>query len=175
MKKLAVLLLLVAVMAGMASAQGYEMGKTSVGPLLGIGPNGLAIGGQGEYGFNKNISIGGLVSYSSKSEKYDYWYYSYTWKLTYITIGAQGNYHFKPAQQFDPFVGLIVGYDIVSATVEWDDPTYESYYGNSVGAAASELVIGGNIGANYYFNKGMAGVARVGYPFYISAGVNFVF
>ena len=169
MKKLAVLVCLL-VLASLALADGYEKGKIAVGPLLGYGPNGLAIGAHGEYGVTDKISAGGIASYSSKTEDLVW----YKWTVTYITVGAQGNYHFKPAQKFDPFVGLILGYDVASASVTWADQySYMQSY-TSV-AAASEMVIGGDVGANYYFSPKMAGVARVGYPFYFSAGINFVF
>jgi len=168
MKKLAVLLLLVAVMAGMASAAGYKMGNKYVGPLVGLGWHDLMLGGQFEYGFHEKISGGALFGWSSES--YDYYWAEYTY--TYISIGAQGNYHFKPGEKFDPFVGAVLGYDIVS----WD-AEYAAGYGDwyDYDASASAMFFGGTLGCNYDFSPTMVGTARLGYPYYLSAGVSFKF
>ncbi len=170
MKKLAVVLLLVAVMAGMASAEGYEMGKTTIGPLIGFSWHDLMIGAQGEYGFNKNISGGGIIGWSSQSEDY---YYA-TWSYTYISIGAQGNYHFKPGQRLDPFVGAVLGYDIVSSSVEYA-AGYGDWYTYNYSASASAMFFGANAGINYDLTPTVIGNARVGYPYYLAAGVSFKF
>ncbi|MBI5805605.1 hypothetical protein HZA73_06120 [candidate division TA06 bacterium] len=168
MKKLAVVLLLVAVMAGMASAAGYKMGQTYVGPLVGLGWHDLMLGGQFEYGFHEKISGGAILGWSSESE--DYYWAEYTY--TYIAIGAQGNYHFKPGEKFDPFVGAVLGYDIVS----WD-AEYAAGYGDwyDYDASASAMFFGGTLGCNYDFSPTMVGTARLGYPYYLSAGVSFKF
>ncbi len=168
MKKLAVVLLLVAVMAGMASADGYKKGDKYIGPLVGIGWHDLMLGGQFEYGFHENISGGAILGWSSQSE--DYYWAEYTY--TYIAIGAQGNYHFKPGEKFDPFVGAVLGYDIVSWDVEYN-PGYTSWYGYD--ATANSMFFGGALGCNYDFSPTMVGTARVGYPYYLAAGVSFKF
>jgi hypothetical protein len=171
MKKLAVVLLLVAVLAGMASAAGYKKGNKYVGPLVGLGWHDLMLGGQFEYGFHEKISGGGILGWSSQTEDFGYG----SWKYTYIAIGAQGNYHFKPGEKFDPFAGVVMGYDIVSATVKWNDPYYETWYGSSYTASGSAMFFGGALGCNYDFSPTMVGTARVGYPYYLAAGVSFKF
>lgn len=170
MKKFALVMLALVTVAAMASAEGYEKGKTLVGPLIGFGWHDLAIGAQGEYGFHENISGGGIFSYSSKS----YEYYWATYSETYIAIGLQGNYHFKPGQKLDPFVGGVLGYDIVSWS-EDVNPGYEYWYFSTYSASASAPFFGANAGINYDFSKTMVGHARVGYPYYFAAGVSFKF
>jgi hypothetical protein len=165
MKKLAVMLLLVAVMAGMASAAGFQKGKTIIGPLLGLNYYSFAIGAQGEYGVTDKVSAGGLASYSSKS--YD-WGWGDSYKVTYIAFGGQANYHFKPGEKFDPFAGAVFGYEVASVTwpstwdtYGWAKPTYGGPF------------FGGNLGFNYDLSPTMLGRAQIGYPYYIAVGVSF--
>ena len=166
MKQLTVLVCLL-VLASLAAATGYEKGKTIIGPLVGVNWYGLAIGAQGEYGVTDNISVGGIASYSSKS--YDAYYFSDGWKVTYISIGGQGNWHFKPAQKFDPFVGVTIGYDIASVTwpAGWDTYWAKPTYGG--------VFFGGNAGCNYDLSPTVLGRAQVGYPYYLAVGVSFKF
>jgi hypothetical protein len=163
MKKLVIVICLLA-LASLASAVGYEKGKTIIGPLVGLNWYSFAIGAQGEYGFADKISGGGIASYSSKSYN---WGYGDDYKVTYITIGAQGNYHFKPGEKFDPFVGAVMGYEIASVTWPAGWPSYlsEPTYGG--------MFFGGNLGCNYDFSPTMSGRAQVGYPYYLAVGISF--
>jgi hypothetical protein len=160
---MAVLILVLVAAVAVASAEGYEKGKTIIGPLVGMNYYSFAIGAQGEYGFHENISGGGIFSYSSKS----YGWYLDDYKVTYMTFGAQGNWHFKPGQKFDPFVGGILGYEV--ASVDWPTSWYgpEPTYGG--------MFFGGNLGCNYDLSPTMLGRAQVGYPYYIAVGVSFKF
>lgn len=168
MKKLVLVLVALVAITTIVSAEGYEKGKTIVGPLIGFGWHDLMIGGQFEYGFHEKISGGAILGWSSESE--DYYWAEYTY--TYIAIGAQGNYHFKPGEKFDPFVGAVLGYDIVS----WD-ADYAAGYGDwyDYDASASSMFFGGALGCNYDFSPTVCGTARIGYPYYLAVGVSFKF
>lgn len=168
MKRLALVALIIMAAFSVASAQGYQMKKSSVGPLVGFGWHDLMIGGQFEYGFHKNIGGGALVGWSGDKEEY----YPYgEWSYSYIVVAGQGNWHFKPGEKFDPFVGIVLGYDIVSA--DWEaNSGYETWHWE---ASGSEMVFGGNLGMNYDLSPSMAFSARLGYPYYLAAGVNFKF
>lgn len=170
MKKLAILVCLL-VLASLAAADGYKKGTTYAGPLLGFGWHDLMLGGQFEYGFHEKISGGGIVGWSSENESFGYG----EWSYTYIAVGGQGNYHFKPGEKFDPFVGAVLGYDIVSASVKWNDPSYQSIWGNTYTASGSAMFFGGALGCNYDFSPTVCGTARIGYPYYLAAGVSFKF
>jgi len=171
MKKLALVLLAVVAVASAVSAAGYEKGTNVIGPLLGFGWHNLMIGGQYEHGFHKNISGGAIVGWSHESE--DFLYGEWSWN--YIAIGGQANWHFKPGEKFDPFVGAVLGYNIASVSTDWDDPTYEALWGHYYEATGSEMLLGANLGMNYDLSPSAAFVARLGYPYYLAAGLNFKF
>lgn len=98
------------------------------------------------------ISVGGIVGYSSS--KYSY-LTAEDFKYTYILIGARGNYHFATSEKFDPYAGVTLGYNIVSAS----EPSGEYSYK----AKASALLAGVQIGANYYFSSNLGAFAELGY------------
>ena len=108
---------------------GFHTGYTDIGPVIGLGGIGganLAIGGRFEHGIQSlpslaNGTLGIQVGL-------DYWSWSpvvragpaggfYTWHVSYLPIGVTANYHFRLEEpKLDPFVGLGLGYDIVSCS-----------------------------------------------------------
>ncbi len=173
MKKLALVLLAAVVVAGLAVAQGFEKGKFYVGPSVGYGW-GLGFGAQGEYGVTEKIGAGADFSYTSFSERYTTYGYWYEWKYTLIGILAAGAYHFMPGKQFDPYIKAGLGF------FNWD-AKYSDQFGSvsasSLYSAAYTSGIGfaGQLGARYFFSPTMAGRAAIGWPFYISGGLDFRF
>jgi hypothetical protein len=105
-----------------------------------------------DYGFNENISLGGLISYTSASEDFGV----YNWKWTYIIIGARGAYHYDLLHNanVDTYAGLMLGYDIASFSSTPSYPLSPSYGG---------MVFSGYAGARYYFTPQLAAQAEVGF------------
>ncbi|MBI4726884.1 porin family protein [candidate division TA06 bacterium] len=172
MKKLAAVLLLVMVVAGMAMAEGFEKGKTLIGPTIGWGW-GMGFGAAGEYGVTDKIGVGGEFAYSSFTEKYDVWDYWYEWKYTLIGVLGAGAYHFTPGKKFDPYVKLGLGF------FNWD-AEYKDQYGTTssslyLAGYSSGVGYAGQLGARYFFSPTMAGRAALGFPFVFSAGLDFKF
>ena len=147
----------------------FEKGKNYLGPHLGISGIGstFTIGGDYERGVTENVGVGALVDYWS----YDFSYLAVSsgYSYKYITIGGTGSYHFMlDDKKWDPFVGLALGYYIVSIKTPAG--------GVSTGLDASRLFLGGQGGVRYFFSPNLAGQARVGFGAYILAvGVDFKF
>jgi len=132
----------------------FSTGSLKIPPIQGIY----------EYGLTEDISIGGLLGYASSSENY-----SSLGKIdySYLIFGARANYHFETGEKFDPYGGAILGY----YNVGFNDKG--GYLGDF---AASSVIYGVQIGANYYFSKNIGAWAEVGYGVgYLNLGVTFKF
>lgn len=149
----------------------YNVGKNTAGAFIGVGGGGLS--GTGgvpigiEYNFyniEKNIQIGAFAAYSSTSEDFTVG----KWKYSNIVIAAQANYHFLPGDKFDPFAGIALGYDIASASTEYNDG-YKDWVGGS--ASSGGFVWTVQAGCNYWFTPKFAAQIRLGYFPYVAAGV----
>jgi hypothetical protein len=145
----------------------YKKGDQVVNLGIGIGgfagaygSGGIAITGGYENAINENISLGGVVGYSSSTETI---YGDYGWKYTYILIGARGAYHYDLLHNpnVDTYGGVLLGYNIVSSSTTGSNP-YGSYWSN-YSASASYLEFGLFAGARYYFNPKLAVQAELGY------------
>ena len=113
----------IVVSAQTASAQ-FAPGYTDIGPVIGLGGIGSAsvsFGARFEHGIKTLPDLGdGTLGFEVGV---DYWSFdcgafSYTCSYKYIPIGATANYHFKLQNntKFDPFVGLGLGYEIISCS-----------------------------------------------------------
>ena len=139
---------------GTINAQ-FQEGKSHAGPSIGLSFLGstASFGANYEYGMKMAdipglIGIGGVVRYWSYGEIYTY---------TDIIIAAQGNYHISlKNKKLDPFIGLILGYDINSWS--YDGP-YSDYLTNTTSGG---LVLGLTLGTRYWFSPNMAVNARIG-------------
>ena len=167
MKRILLLSVLVVFIASMSFGQmAYKKGDQVINLGIGLGgfagvygSGGIAITGGYEYGVNENISLGGVVGYSSSSEDFGG---NYGWKYTYILIGARGAYHLDLFHNpnIDTYGGILLGYNIVSSKATG---TYINYgYGN-YSASASFLEFGAFIGGRYYFSPKLAVQAELGY------------
>ncbi len=142
----------------------FHPGYSDIGPIIGLGGiNGasIAIGGRFEHGIQSLPSMAnGTLGFQLGL---DYWSWSrivegppgvfYTWRITYLPIGATFNYHFKLDEpKLDPFVGLGLGYDIVNCS------------GGVSGACGydSGLYLIARGGIRYFMNPGMALYGDVG-------------
>lgn len=154
----------------------FNSSRSHFGIGAGYGGGGLdgdgAIPVTAEFNFlevNKNIQGGIFASFASTSEDYNFGTSSGEWTYTNIIVAAQANYHFSPGEKFDPFAGLALGYNVASASWEWD--------GNSnlpePSASAGGFFYSGQVGFNYWFSESMAVQLRAGYYPYISAALVF--
>jgi hypothetical protein len=160
MKRILLLSVLVIFIASMSFGQmAYNKGDqvASLGIGLGgvagsYGTGGLPISLAYEYGFNENISFGGLFGYASTSESS---YYGDDWKWTNIIIGARGAYHLDLLHKdnIDTYGGIMLGYNIVS----FSGPNASYWSGGSY------IFFGGFIGGRYYFSPNLAAQVELGY------------
>lgn len=155
--------------ASLAGAEGFSKSKSYAGPVVGFGWHDLMLGAQYEYGLSRYVGLGAIGGVSW--ERYDYYWGDAGY--TYIAIGCQCNYHFVQAKGWDPFLGGVLGYDIVSASYDY----YGTYTTHPPGWSAthSELFLGGTAGANFKAGKTTFIQARLGYPFYLSGSLLFKF
>jgi len=148
-----------------ALAQGFETGRTYIGPRLWFGNlNGaVAFGVQGERGVTQPGEAGpGIISAGVGldwySWSYDYAFGSYDYSV--VPIQGFGNYHFlvKSEPRIDPYAGLALVYQIVSAS--WDGA------GTAAGDASdSTFDIAAHAGARYFVTPSFAVQAQVGFGY----------
>lgn len=176
MKKLLTLFIVTALLSCLSFAQ-FKASQPNLGVTVGFGGGGLSgesampIGVEYNfYEYNKNIQVGGYFAFASSTEDINFYTSKGIWTYTNIVIGAQGNFHFSPGEKFDPFVGLMLGYNVASASWKWDpkpagatDPTV------TVGG----IVYSGQAGFNYWFSPKLAGQVRVGYFPYFGVGITY--
>ncbi len=155
MKKAILVLALLFFVSSSINAQ-FQEGKNFAGPAIGLSflGNTVSFGANFEHAMKMAdipglIGIGGLVRYWSYGELY----YNYT----DIIIAAQGNYHIALAnKKLDPYIGLILGYDINSW--KYDGP-YSEYLTSTTGGG---VIFGLSLGGRYWFSPSMAVNARFG-------------
>lgn len=139
-----------------AAAQGFELGYTDVGPVIGIGNIGSAsvsFGGRFERAIKELPDLGdGILGIMVGAEYYSWSTQNFSWR--YIPIGATANYHFNiENEKFDPFLGLGLGYSIISC--DWEGVGVDV-------CSNSALYFIGRAGGRYFFSPSMAMYADVG-------------
>jgi hypothetical protein len=149
-----------AAQAKSASTPVFGVGYTDFGVVLGLGGVGSAsasFGGRFEHAIKPLPELGnGILGIQAA---FDYYSWSggaglgsYSWK--YIPIGVTANYHFKMTEpKFDPFVGLGLGYQIITC----DAPGLPGGY-----CSNSAIYFIGRAGARYFFSPKMAAYADAG-------------
>jgi len=147
-----------------AAPGNFGMGYTDVGPTIGLGGLGsasAAFGGRFEHAIKTLPDMGNGVLGIQAGVDYYSWSSGaiggYNWSYKYIPVGVTANYHFAlEDKRFDPFVGLGLGYNVVSCS--WSGPTIGS---NDCGYNSGIYFIG-KAGARYFFNPKMAVYGDVG-------------
>jgi hypothetical protein len=144
------------------------LGYTDVGPTIGVGGlNGASasFGGRFEHVFKQLPDMGnGLLGIQASVQYYSWSYtassggFSASSSVKYIPIGGTVNYHFRLDEpKLDPFLGLGLGYNVVSCS-----------YSSSVGSGSSScgyssgVYFIGRAGARYFFSPSMAAYGDVG-------------
>lgn len=138
-----------------AAQEGFRLGYTDVGATIGVGGIGsasVALGVRAERAFRSVPDLGdGLIGIQAGIDYYSWGEPGFKW--TYVPVGATANYHFKLDNgKLDPFVGVGLGYSIVSC----------SYDGTGDLCANSSLYFIGRAGGRYFLNDKMALYGDVG-------------
>jgi hypothetical protein len=165
------LLLLPFCVSGLVAKTAYN--KADKVAQVGIGIGGLGgfygtssipvISAGLDFGVHEFVSVGGVVGYTSSKYEglFGFGNAAYSWKYTYITLGARGSYHFLqlPNEKLDLYGGLGLGFNIVSS----------KYTGTAVnqalitGASGSYMFLGFHAGGRYFFSPNFAAYAELGY------------
>ena len=113
-------------------------------------------------GNNGSISVGGFAGYAASSHTYG----AYKSTFSYIALGGRGAFHYQFAPKLDTYAGLMVSYDIASASSNSD------YAGASVATSGINWTL--FLGGRYFFTEKIGGFAELGYGFYnLNLGVTF--
>ena len=113
-------------------------------------------------GNNGSISIGGFAGYTGGSQTYG----TYKSSFSYIALGGRGAFHYQFAPKLDTYAGLMLSYDIASASSNSD------YVGASVATSGINWTL--FLGGRYFFTEKIGGFAELGYGFYnLNLGVTF--
>ena len=116
--------------------------------------------------FTKKVSLGGYAGFAMTETD---WLWG-TWSYTHVIIGARGSYHFYSEDDIDAYGGLMIGYNIVSSSVEYKHgyshlPSYQS-------ASGSGLTYSAFVGGRYYFSDSFGAYSELGYGIaYLSVGI----
>jgi len=118
-----------------------------------------------QYGVDDKFSVGGILGYTSSSESY----YDWKWKYSYVLLGARGEFHFlERARNWDAYVGLTLGYAIVSTSTPSD------YHNGGYSEGNSYAVYGFHLGAKYFVSPKVAIFGELGYGIgYLTVGAAF--
>ena len=112
-------------------------------------------------GNNGSISVGGFAGYTASSHTYG----TYKSTFSYIALGGRGAFHYQFAPKLDTYAGLMVSYDIASASSNNVDTSWVATSGINW-----TLFLGGR----YFFTEKIGGFAELGYGFYnLNLGVTF--
>lgn len=150
-----------------ASAQTYDEGDNLLNIGIGLGSafkTGTTslppISASFEHGFTDKISAGGIIAYTGSKEEISFGTTTYTFKYSYLIIGARGSYHFYNTDKLDAYGGLMLGYNIANSKVEVTGP---SGVFNPQPASVGGVAYGFHLGGRYYFNDKVAAFAELGY------------
>ena len=99
-----------------------------------------------------SLGVGGYLGYrGAKMEES-----GYGWKYSSIIIGVRGAVHYQLVEKLDTYTGLMLGYNIGSASAIGSSMSGSS--GSAGGVTASWYV-----GGRYYFTDKIAGMVELGY------------
>jgi hypothetical protein len=170
----------------LVSAQ-FTNGSSYIGPELGLGigfGNGIMFGGMFETTITDpgtvgpgRLAIAARVDYWSWSDNNGVFQNNNSWSYSYIPIGAICDYHVELLDpkgmqtKWDPFVGIGLGYVIVSSS--YSGPASGTKPSSSYG---SGLFFTGQVGARYVFSPSMAIRAVYGLSYLpLCVGLDFKF
>jgi hypothetical protein len=150
-------------------AQAFEKGQKNFNIGVGFG-YGLGANASFDVAISDLLSVGAVGAFSSR--RYGY-LLSSNYSVTYIGVGGRVAAHVGKYlkdlgiddNKIDPYVGAVGGF----RAVRYND-TYSSYYGGT----SAGILLGGFVGARYYFKEKMAVYAEGGFP-YSTVGISLKF
>ncbi|RZK37890.1 MAG: hypothetical protein EOO90_24055 [Pedobacter sp.] len=153
LKKLTLILVLVGLGVSASFAQTYSKGDNLLNVGVGVGGGfGTPMGISFEHGFTDKISGGAYAAYASKTTPTGFGDFKYT----YILTAARASYHFDfGVENLDPYLGVILGYNIASA--KWNGT------GAMPASSAGGVIYGGHAGARYFFSEKIGVFGEAGY------------
>lgn len=141
---------------GLGSFIKVSGGKTSFPPLS----------VSAEFAINEEMTVGGIVGYSSTTESDNY--IGYRFKYSHFILGARANYYFITDEKHDLYAGAVLGYNIIGVKLDIDGLYTDEY------AEASALLYGAHLGGRYKFSGRTAVFAELGYGLaLLNAGITF--
>jgi hypothetical protein len=130
-----------------------------------------------EVGVTDKIGVGGLIGYTASRLRQSYFLDgSYTWKFSYLVLGARGAYHFLSDDKADVYAGLMLGYNIAYSKFETNDPEIRDLYKDGIinNVSVGGLAFGAFVGGRYMFSENVGGFAELGYNIsWLSLGATF--
>ncbi len=152
-----------------AQAQAFEKGQKNFSIGVGYG-YGLGANASVDVGISDLLSVGVIGAFSSRNYGY---LLSSNYRVTYIGVGGRVAAHVGKylkdigidENKIDPYIGAVGGFRAVR---------YNNLYSNYYGGAAAGLMLGGFVGARYYFKDKMAVYVEGGVP-YSSVGISLKF
>ena len=142
--RMALVALFLCAIAQVHAQYALKTGKMQFNGGVGLSSWGLPVYAGIDYGFDKNISFGGELSFRSFNERV----FGVRYTSSIIGVTGNANYHLVELlgidDLFDVYAGLNLGFYI------WN--TSGDYNGNG----STGLGIGAQIGGRYYFKKNMA-------------------
>jgi outer membrane immunogenic protein len=117
---------------------------------IGISGWGIPLYARYEHPVADNITIGGTVSFQTKSETYT----GYKWKHTIVGLNGRGSYHFnellKAPDQWDFYAGASLGYFFWNT--DYEGSGTDIYSGSGTGGFS----VGAHIGSRYFVSDKIA-------------------
>lgn len=143
-----------------ANAQAFEKGQKNFNIGVGFG-YGLGANASVDVGITDILSVGAIGAFSTRSYGY---YLSSNYRVTYVGIGGRVAAHVGKYlkdlgiddNKIDPYIGVVGGF----RTVKYND-TYSSYYSGT----RAGIMLGGFVGARYYFKEKMGIYVEGGVPY----------
>lgn len=176
MKKITLLLSTTILFLGL-HAQTYNEGDNLLNLGFGLGATFATgsstippISASFEHGFTDEISAGGFLGFSGSKEDVAVFGGTYTFKYSYLIVGARGSYHFYSTDNIDAYGGALLGYNIASSSVSYDGPN--NNFPEPAAASVGGFTYGLHVGARYYFNDSFGAFGELGYGIsYLTLGV----
>lgn len=135
----------------------YSEGNGLLSAGVGASGWGIPVFVRYEHPVADNISIGGALSFQSKSENY----INSKWRHTITGLNARGSYHFNELfnapDEWDFYGGASLGYFIWNTKYTGTGMSFD-YTGSGSGGFS----IGGHIGARYFINEKLGIVLELG-------------
>ncbi|PRD49297.1 hypothetical protein [Sphingobacterium haloxyli] len=154
-KNIAFITLACILYATTSTAQSFQKGDKMLNVGVGIaGGFGIPVGLSYEQAVSDRISVGAYAAFSTEKESFGGYG---NWKYTHILAAARGSYHLKVnSTKFDPYGGIMLGYNI--ASVKWDGDDDAPF-----SASAGGFLWAGHIGSRYWFSEKFGAFAEIGY------------